>query len=79
MKTKPLQREHLGEFVSGYRSRNNSDERGTRLAVPPSSRTYRVVDIVQSTECLLISRLWMNLEKSVSPDWLTWTNIAFGG
>ncbi|MFA5914421.1 MAG: class I SAM-dependent DNA methyltransferase [Sterolibacterium sp.] len=54
LKTKPLQREDLDEFVSLYRSGAARDGTHRRLALKASSsRIYRVVDILQSDGCLL--------------------------
>lgn len=54
LKTKPLQREDLDEFVSLYRSDAVRDGTNSELTSDgSSSRSYRVTDILQTKDCLL--------------------------
>ncbi len=54
LKTKPLQREDLDEFVSLFRSGTVRDGANSELASNgSSSRSYRVTDILKTEECLL--------------------------
>jgi type I restriction enzyme M protein len=54
LKTKPLQREDLDEFVSLYRSGAVRDGTNSELTSDgSSSRSYRVADILQTEDCLL--------------------------
>lgn len=54
LKTKPLQREDLNEFVSLYRSGAVRDGANSEVTLDgSSSRSYRVADILKTEECLL--------------------------
>lgn len=60
LKTKPLQREDLDEFVSLYRSETVRDGTNSELTLDGStSRSYRVLDILQTEDCLL-DMAWSN-------------------
>jgi type I restriction enzyme M protein len=54
LRTKPLQREDLDEFVSMYRSKKVRDGTNAEVTSEESaSRSYRVTDILQTDDCLL--------------------------
>jgi type I restriction enzyme M protein len=53
LKTKPLQREELDEFVKLYKSgKSRSDAAGKLTAQGSSSRSYRIQEILATEDCL---------------------------